>query len=726
MNMFTMLLIPIILMISNLFLLRSFKNKLMYKDDGNWFYQAIFYKHGLRTYKLFEGQMYSPIIGIYTLSGIASFFYNLLGKNKYTFFNKFKMTLMSLMSLSIYYTIFIVTGNLVLSILADVLFNLLYHIPKRAFYITYAENYQSMPVIFAFVLFKIAILINKPELLILSGMVITFSLNWKVTGIIHLVFFPLIFIYSNYIDLFFYYFIGLILMNFVFPLFILGFRRYRIYLMMFIRSLVYYPSIFLPEKIKEKLNVIIVKNIDQKIKIDERIRNDFKENPSNSEGDYVEQRKKKNIYSSNRKKTHFLEFFNDHYLMFILTITTTIYGLINCNHDIYGLFVLAIVSLFMWYIQGGVVSIYFNLILPFIFIFFILGINYLIGLNPFGIILAGTIISLWLLKYWNTFYLEMKKMNSYVPTYSKRYDLYTKAAVEVGEYIKLQTKPNERIFVWGNMPVVYLFAERLCTDFKFLFTYPIGVGFIHNYIKVLLLHLKRNPPKYITFFQYIDIVDEWNMEKIQNEIKIPYKLEKIYPIKDDQKEYHPIPLYVRDDRVYLEMLFERFRISKEDKYLGKILSLSSKNKIAKFWKIVIKEQLSYEETINYFDNYSFTKLELILLKIDVMKYFGEYESLFEYLPTIEVNGKNCRIFQEKGEFYFARGQINEAFEMFKKANELNLYSAELYNDFGVLSYSLEDFQSAIFYLKKAIDIFPEYEDAKENLKKIKKLNQNKG
>jgi len=718
MNMFTMLLIPIILMISNLFLLRSFKNKLMYKDDGNWFYQAIFYKHGLRTYKLFEGQMYLPIIGIYTLSGTASFFYNLLGKNKYTFFNKFKMTLMSLMSLSIYYTIFIVTGNLILSILADVLFNLLYHIPKRAFYITYAENYQSMPVIFAFVFFKIAILINQPELLILSGMVITFSLNWKVTGIIHLVFFPLIFIYSNYMDLFFYYFIGLILMNLVFPLFILGFKRYRIYLMIFIRSLVYYPSIFLPEKIKKKLNVIIVKNIDQKIKIDERIRNDFKENPPISEGGYVEQRKKKNIYNSNTRKTRVLEFFNDYRIMIIISIATIIYGLIQFNGDIYGLFILTIASVFMWYVQSGRTNNYYNLILPFIYIFFILGLNFFISSNLFGIIFSLVILNLWIIRYWQPFYAEMKNLDSSIPTFPKKHTLYAKAAKDIGEYIKLRTKPNERIFVWGNMPVVYLFAERLCTDFKFLFTYPIGVGIIHDYIKVLLIHLKRNPPKYITFFQYVDIVDEWDMEKIQNEIKIPYKLEKIYPIKDDQKEYHPIPLYVRDDRVYLEMLYERFRISKKVKYLEKILSLSCKNKIAKFWKIVIKEQLSYEETINYFDNYSFTKLELILLKIDVMKYFGEYESLFEYLPTIEVNEKNCRIFQEKGEFYFARGQINEAFKMFKKANELNLYSAELYNDFGVLSYSLEDFQSAIFYLKKAIDIFPEYEDAKNNLNSI--------
>jgi len=64
---------------------------------------------------------------------------------------------------------------------------------------------------------------------------------------------------------------------------ILGPKKYRIYLMIFIRSLVYYTSIFFSRRIKDKLNAIVGKNIDQKVKIDERIRNEFNENPPISE-----------------------------------------------------------------------------------------------------------------------------------------------------------------------------------------------------------------------------------------------------------------------------------------------------------------------------------------------------------------------------------------------------------------------------------------------------------
>jgi tetratricopeptide (TPR) repeat protein len=706
-------------MIVNLILLRSFKDKLMYKDDGNWFYHAIFKKRGLRTYSIYEGQMYSPICGIYTLSGIASYFYNLIGKNKYTFFNKFKMVLMALLSLSIYFVIYLVTQELIIAVIANLFFNLLFYVPKRAYYITYAENYQPMPVLFAFAVYKFAIASNLPYLLIFSGILISLSINWKFTGILHAVFFPLVFVGFNFLTLFKYYLLGLVIINLILPLFIFGLKRYKIYLMFYIRAILYYPSLFLPKVINNKISVFIDKNINQKIKVDELIKKDYSDNIPLNKADYVKQRQNKNHYNSNGKKMQFIEFFNDYYLMFVLSITTLIYGLINFNNDIFGLFILTMISAFMWYVQGGVNKTYFNLILPFVFVLFILGINLLIGFNLFGIILAGIIISLWIIKYWTPFYSEMKKMNSDIPTYPKKHTLYAKAAVEIGEYIKSKTTINDRIFVWGNMPVVYLYAERENVDFNFPFTYPIGAGIIHNSIKVLLIHLKRNPPKYFTFFQYIDIVDKWNMEKIQNEINIPYKLEKLYPIRDNKKEYHPIPLYVRDDKIYFEMLFERFRISKDYKYLKKILSLDPENQMAKFWGFVIKEKMSYKNALNYLKNREFLKMELVVLKIDLMKFFDKNERLFEYLQSLEVSENNYRILQEKGEYYFSRGEAIEAFEMFNKSKELNPYSAEIYNNLGVLSYSLEDFQSANFYLQKAIEIFPEYDDAKNNLKAIK-------
>ena len=314
----------------------------------------------------------------------------------------------------------------------------------------------------------------------------------------------------------------------------------------------------------------------------------------------------------------------------------------------------------------------------------------------------------------------MKNLNSLIPTYPIKHSLYAQVAVDIGEYIKSNTNENDRIYVWGNMPVVYLYSERECVDFQYLFTYPVGVGIINSNYKVLLIHLKRNPPKYFTFFQYIDIVDSWNMEKVQSKINVPYKLEKMYPVRNQQKEYHPIPLYVRDDEIYLKMLLERFRISKDERYLQKILHIDSDNKVAKFWSTIIKENLNYDNSMSLLKNYQFTPTELVILDIDILKYFERNELLLQTLEELVIDEKNYRILQEKGEFYFSRGDSIEAFEMFNKAKELNGYSAELHNDMGVLAYTLEDYESAIFYLKKAIDIFPDYIDAKNNLNQIDK------
>ncbi len=722
MNLITLFLIPSILFFINLLLLSPFKNKLLYKDDGNWFYQAIFYKQGIRHYNFFEGQLYIPIIGIYTLPDISLFFYRLFGKNKYTFFNKLKMVLMSLMSVSLYFTIYFVTRNSIIAIIGNTLFNILYFLPKRAFYVTYAENYQVMPVLFAFAIFKIAIVFNCPEMLILSGMIITFSLNWKITGLLHLAFFPFIFIYENFPALFLYYFIGLFVMNFVLPLFILGFKRYGIYVLIFIRALLQYPGYFLPKSLFKKINNFMGKHINTKFKVSETIKKDYLENPPSSEAGYVDQRQARKIYNFTDKIKQLREFINDYYLMFLVAIPTLIFGIITLNKDFVGLFLLLISSLVMWYVQGGRTNNYLNLILPFLYLFFIFGLYILISSGIFSIIFASVILSFWIIKHWQSFYYEMKNMNHNIPTFPRKHTLYAETAVKIGEYIKSKTKSNERIFVWGNMPVVYLFAERLCSDFKFLFTYPVGLGIIHHHIKVLLIHLRRNPPKYITFFQYIDVVDEWNMEKIEAEINVPYKMEKLYRIKDKNKEYHPIPLYIRDDEKYFDSLYEKFRISKNIEYLNKILHLDPENKLAEFWKTIYEEKISYEEAVRYLENFDFSNSQKTIMKIDLLKYFEKTDILFQYWENLNIDESNYRILQEKGEYYFSRGDVVNAFEMFNKAKDLNPYSAEIYNNLGVLSYSLEDFQSAVFYLQKAIEIFSEYEDAKNNLKSIKSQN----
>ena len=77
--------------------------------------------------------------------------------------------------------------------------------------------------------------------------------------------------------------------------------------------------------------------------------------------------------------------------------------------------------------------------------------------------------------------------------YFKYFGKQTKFLYQTAQYLKSQTKPEERIFIWGNQPSIYALASRLPAG-RYTVAYHI-VDF--NGYKETMESLKSNFPKYI-------------------------------------------------------------------------------------------------------------------------------------------------------------------------------------------------------------------------------------
>jgi len=68
---------------------------------------------------------------------------------------------------------------------------------------------------------------------------------------------------------------------------------------------------------------------------------------------------------------------------------------------------------------------------------------------------------------------------------------------KIADYLKLNTNPSDRIFVWGDQPFVYVLSDRLPVG-RFVVSYHIADFSQYDYS---MNQLKIHPPKYIVYYQ---------------------------------------------------------------------------------------------------------------------------------------------------------------------------------------------------------------------------------
>ncbi len=83
-----------------------------------------------------------------------------------------------------------------------------------------------------------------------------------------------------------------------------------------------------------------------------------------------------------------------------------------------------------------------------------------------------------------------------VAAYRSHFGPYVNSVYKISQYIKTNTNPNDRIFVWGDEPYVYALSDRLPSG-KYTVSYHI-VDF--NGHQDTINSLKAYPPKYIVYY----------------------------------------------------------------------------------------------------------------------------------------------------------------------------------------------------------------------------------
>lgn len=152
-----------------------------------------------------------------------------------------------------------------------------------------------------------------------------------------------------------------------------------------------------------------------------------------------------------------------------------------------------------------------------------------------------------------------RDMLGYLPP-DKAY--FLRCAEAVGQYVRDNSQPDEKMLVWGNHPSVYLYARRECVRIKYFFTYAHGTTVRHE--DALFAVLQDAPPEWIV--RYNNVVPErWDINNIAGRIGVQYDLVQRIQIKDPKgrvvRAYTGLlldyPIYRRNDAHYLRMLNER-------------------------------------------------------------------------------------------------------------------------------------------------------------------------
>ncbi|MDY7035216.1 MAG: tetratricopeptide repeat protein [Thermodesulfobacteriota bacterium] len=308
----------------------------------------------------------------------------------------------------------------------------------------------------------------------------------------------------------------------------------------------------------------------------------------------------------------------------------------------------------------------------------------------------------------------------------------------IGEYIRNYSEENEKLFVYGDHPSIYLYAKRQAFDTNYLFIYS-HCGRIRPE-KDLIDGLRQRPPELFLFYNY-QVNDGWSMDKVQKRIGVPYKFLRSFRIADNQGKtlenaqgiVYDFPLYRRDDEKYKEILLDRAIAAKSNanrdeamKNIRRILELFPQDFEASVWNNLMenhwddaknaKNYLKKELAMN--DDPMKRSVALRLLA-DIDFSDGDSESgLKKHLDSLNYNPHDFRIYNSVGEIYFSMGHLEKAFQAFKKAIELNPYSADVLNNMGVVLANFNKTEDAAKCFDKAISFMPAHPDALNNLESL--------
>ena len=673
--------------------------KPLYCDDGNWFYLSIFKKRGLKLYNNYFGA-----IGFFGIEVLASLFCGLIWMRNIKGIQIFRITWYYSTVISIYLFTYIIYVNQITALIASLIFLITYAYPKNKLSLTYGESMILFPIILSCIFAYLAYSENCLAYILISGLFVSVAINIKVIGFLYVPLIPImivIFFDDKLVSLLF----------FLFGVF----------------SLIILPIAFIRKNHNKKIylyyNFYCFFNVLKKyFKFLDLYKFLFKSSNPYEGQSYVE-----NIISISKKK-----FWTDykHHLkpivtdwQFLIMISFIQIVLAVLYFELLTIIIFALfINLFLFsYIQNKIQIIKLNQLWFPISVLVAKGItSFLLDFKEITIssIFFISILTLQIVILLKNIIPNYKKeYNWYLANYGSKYSRYFYMAKEVGEFIKLNSKQYEKILSWGNMPSVYLYADRECIHTSFFHIYPTGHNRINPKINELFDFMKNYPPEWITFFTGIyPQQDKWNINTLMDEIFVPYKTAKVFPVEAEGKQFTPIPVYRRDDYQYKAILLENYYHNKDTKYLDKVLEFYPEDQEVLLIKD-IEQKENIPDKIIYINNQ--IKIdEIIKSKLLGELYLssGDLGKAESYFSNVLLNEKqHLRSIIALGEIYFARGEFEPAFKNFEKAIKINRFSIDAFNNIGVVLYQLKDYKNAKLCFEKVIKYNKDHKEAKRNI-----------
>ncbi|MBT6052753.1 MAG: tetratricopeptide repeat protein [Candidatus Scalindua sp.] len=722
--------IPVsLLTLFGLFILWPITRKPLSEDEGNWYYHAIFYK------KLQRSENFGVTKVNLCLEYIATFFFKLLPHRKLSSIQYFKILWYTSTALSVYLLAFVLWGNVMLSFIAGLIFLVTVAIPNNFFSITYAEHFFILPANLSITCAYVGVTQNSVQLIFISGILAAWMHHLKMPTILLSIILPLMFFMSKSLLLFCTWYASGFLLLIAISLALNGLhgnKHIKTYLLYLTCTYV----ITLSHIAKNKNWTFVglqLKKLSKFLVI------------SDQGTAYVERslsvhKNLKQIWLDIKANT--LPFCKDLYLILVLATLSIIWTIANFDCRVLILSGLFVTFVAMVYVQKNFYTPHFSPIWSPLSILAAKAIwdfwpshstNRTLGWAMIVFIGFGTykIVRIIIKTFSRS---ETNSFGHLDPLFGKLYRLCEK----VGKYIQDNSNENEKLFVWGDQPTIYLYSKREIFDMNHIFIYAHNKKIVDE-IK-LLNNLRNKPPELLIFYNS-KVIDSWNIKRLQESIGIPYNHLKSFKIADDRHKSSKnpqgicfnFPLYRRNDKIYREILIDRAinaevnnDINQARKHLKKALEFSPDSFEASFRLARLDDVDSRKMQRNYIESRKEQTSDpvnnsiLLRLLSEINTEEANFDSSMENLEkALALNPDDFRIYNALGELYFSMGKIEDASKSFNRAIGLNAYSVDTYNNIGVILSQEGKRHDAAKCFQKALLIMPDHQDAHKNMEDLR-------
>lgn len=698
------------------------------EDDGNWLYLAVFWKNGVRMYKNFI-----QIFGYFGAPWLAAAAYNILRAKDLRFFLRFKAVWYICNALSVYWLVFVFTGDAVFAIAAALLFAAATAVPNTLFFLTYGEHYFILPINLS-IIFSCYGFSGSSWWFLASGLAAGWAVQIKPTALLFGICLPVSFLFRSSwavpVSFYFAAFLGLNLL----PMALVS--RYKNNSAKTYLRINFGQALTLLRMIVKKTGLTGIAGF-------------LKEDDAGDQAAIYLKSHHQNTASVQWAsfKKFMLPALKDLYAIPVLAALQIPALFFSFSLLSFSMLVLLLLYLAMQQAQKNYYTPHFN---PCWMPLSVLAAKSLADGAAFlaaaslswlaGLLMAALLARIAFVIV-NSFSEKELKSHGYMgPMLGSLNSL----AAAAGQYIREHSKEADKLLIWGDHPSVYLYAGRevFNTDYLFLYlhhnrmTYP-------NEMKKLLTALREDPPEWILFFNY-KFDDGWNMAALADAIQTPYDQVQAFRLTDEKGSIITtpdgvrmlFPLWRRRDGQFKEMLIERAlaplstgKAGQSGLMLRRIVQKFPDDPEATLRLAVLEagENAEPREILNEAVDdagHPLRKAFALMLTAEFeLSRDAAAEALNLYLKAFEVIPENARCLNGLGECCLRMGQDDQAFRLLKRALELNPFYADACNNMGALLAQKGKAAAAADCFKRALSLIPQHPDARCNLETVETMLQ---